>query len=155
MTPNHLSSTLQSHHNWLITTHKGPDGDAVGSVIAWAAYAQQCGKDYQIIFPDQPAAYLCPFLESYHWEVFSLEKKYAGDLLFALDYNTASRVGEEMSAWFENQTLTKVMIDHHLAGRSIAEDVGHRAQLLPGAGIEHHHHIGRCGREPLGGGLAT
>lgn len=113
MTPNHLSTTLQSHHNWIITTHKGPDGDAVGSVVAWAAYALQCKKDYLIIFPDQPAAYLLPFLEAYHWEVFAQEKTYGGDLLFALDYNSSSRVGEEMSNWFDKQTLTKVMLDHH------------------------------------------
>ncbi|MDP4595400.1 MAG: bifunctional oligoribonuclease/PAP phosphatase NrnA [Crocinitomicaceae bacterium] len=113
MTPNHLFSTLESHHNWLITTHKGPDGDAVGSVVAWAAYAAQCGKNYLIVFPDQPAAYLCPFLEGYNWKVFAADQTYSGDLLFALDYNSSSRVGEVMSAWFDNQTLPKVMLDHH------------------------------------------
>jgi phosphoesterase RecJ-like protein len=113
MTQDLLHETLKSQNNWLITTHKGPDGDAVGSVVAWAAYAKQLSKDYLIIFPDQPAAYLCPFLEGYNWEVFSLDKAYSGDLLFALDYNAASRVGEQMAVWFEQQTLTKIMLDHH------------------------------------------
>jgi phosphoesterase RecJ-like protein len=113
MTPNLLSSTLESQQNWLITTHKGPDGDAVGSVVAWAAYAKRCGKNYLILFPDQPAAYLCPFLEGYNWEVFTKDKDYNGDLLFALDYNSSSRLGEEMSGWFDSQTLIKVMFDHH------------------------------------------
>ena len=113
MTPNLLSSTLESQQNWLITTHKGPDGDAVGSVVAWAAYAKRCGKDHLILFPDQPAAYLCPFLEGYNWEVFTASKDYNGDLLFALDYNSSSRLGEEMSGWFDSQTLIKVMFDHH------------------------------------------
>ncbi len=113
MTPNLLSSTLESQQNWLITTHKGPDGDAVGSVVAWAAYAKRCGKDHLILFPDQPAAYLCPFLEGYNWEVFTTDKDYKGDLLFALDYNSSSRLGEEMSVWFDSQTLIKVMFDHH------------------------------------------
>jgi phosphoesterase RecJ-like protein len=113
MTPNLLSSTLESQQNWLITTHKGPDGDAVGSVVAWAAFAKRCGKDHLILFPDQPAAYLCPFLEGYNWEVFTPNKDYKADLLFALDYNSSSRLGEEMSAWFDRQKLIKVMFDHH------------------------------------------
>ena len=113
MTQNLIRSALEQHNKWLITTHKGPDGDAVGSVVAWAAYAKQLSKDYLILFPDQPAAYLCPFLEGYEWAVFSADKAYSGDLLFALDYNAASRVGEQMAVWFEQQTLTKVMLDHH------------------------------------------
>jgi phosphoesterase RecJ-like protein len=113
MTPNLLSSTLESQQNWLITTHKGPDGDAVGSVIAWAAYAKRCSKDYLILFPDQPAAYLCPFLEGYNWEVFDINKAYDFDLLFALDYNAPSRVGQDMSAFVANYPAMKVMMDHH------------------------------------------
>lgn len=121
MTPNALLSTLQSQQNWLITTHKGPDGDAVGSVIAWAAYAQACGKDYLIVFPDQPAAYLCPFLEGYQWEVFQADKHYAFDLLFALDYNAPSRVGQEMSGFVANYPATKVMLDHHPGPEAFCE----------------------------------
>ena len=113
MTPNHLSETLKSQHNWLITTHKGPDGDAVGSVVAWAAYAQVCAKKYLILFPDQPAAYLCPFLEGYNWEVFDADKNYDFDVLFALDYNAPSRVGQDMSSFVANYPAVKVMMDHH------------------------------------------
>lgn len=113
MTPSHLSETLKSQQNWLITTHKGPDGDAVGSVVAWAAYAQVCTKKYLILFPDQPAAYLCPFLEGYNWEVFDADKNYDFDLLFALDYNAPGRVGQDMSSFVANYPAVKVMMDHH------------------------------------------
>jgi phosphoesterase RecJ-like protein len=113
MTQNLLSSTLESQQNWLITTHKGPDGDAVGSVVAWAAYAKRRHKNYLILFPDQPAAYLCPFLEGYNWEVFDVNKAYHYDLLFSLDYNAPSRVGQEMSDFVANYPAVKVMMDHH------------------------------------------
>jgi phosphoesterase RecJ-like protein len=113
MTQNHLSSTLESQQNWLITTHKGPDGDAVGSVVSWAAYAKRCNKNYLILFPDQPAAYLCPFLDAFNWEVFDVNKAYHFDLLFALDYNAPSRVGQDMSAFVANFPAVKVMMDHH------------------------------------------
>lgn len=113
MTYSTLLKQLKSQENWLITTHKGPDGDAVGSVVAWAALAQQLGKSYLIVFPDQPAAYLCPFLESYNWEVFDEEKTYDQQLLFALDYNAPGRVGDNMSGFISSFSAPKIMLDHH------------------------------------------
>lgn len=113
MTQDLLSQTLKSQNNWLITTHKGPDGDAVGSVVAWAAYAKRCNKNYLILFADQPAAYLCPFLEDYNWEVYNAATTYDFDLLFALDYNAPGRVGPEMSDFIAAYPSKKVMMDHH------------------------------------------
>lgn len=108
-----LRVTLEQSEQWLITTHKGPDGDAVGSVVAWAALAEQLKKPYQIIFPDQPAAYLLPFLSDYHWSVFSAENSYSADVLFCLDYNAPGRVGEVMSDFIASFSAQKVMLDHH------------------------------------------
>jgi len=99
MTQNLLRSALEQHNKWLITTHKGPDGDAVGSVVAWAAYAKQLSKDYLILFPDQPAAYLCPFLEGYEWAVFfgrqSLQRR----------FTFCFRLQRSFSAWRANGRL--------------------------------------------------
>ncbi len=108
-----LRVTLEQSKQWLITTHKGPDGDAVGSVVAWAALAQQLNKPYQIIFPDQPAAYLLPFLSAYEWSVFDLTLSYEADIMFCLDYNAPGRVGEQMSDFVSGFEATKVMLDHH------------------------------------------
>lgn len=108
-----LRLTLEQSKQWLITTHKGPDGDAVGSVVAWAALAQQLNKPYQIIFPDQPAAYLLPFLSVYEWSVFDVTLSYEADILFCLDYNAPGRVGEQMSDFVSGFESTKVMLDHH------------------------------------------
>lgn len=108
-----LSALIQSQATWLITTHKGPDGDAIGSVVAMAALAKQLNKPYLILFADQPAAYLCPFLEGYEWELFQAEKTYRFDLLFVLDYNAPSRVGEQMAPFIQGYPTPKVMLDHH------------------------------------------
>lgn len=108
-----LRLTLEQSKQWLITTHKGPDGDAVGSVVAWAALAQQLNKPYQILFPDQPADYLLPFLSAYEWSVFDLTLSYEADILFCLDYNAPGRVGEQMSDFVSGFKSTKVMLDHH------------------------------------------
>ena len=108
-----LRLTIEQSKQWLITTHKGPDGDAVGSVVAWAALAQQLNKPYQIIFPDQPAAYLLPFLSAYEWSVFDVTLSYEADILFCLDYNAPGIVGEQMSDFVSGFESTKVMLDHH------------------------------------------
>lgn len=108
-----FKTIIESQGSWLITTHKGPDGDAVGSVVAWAAFARLLQKDYLILFPDQPAAYLCPFLSDYNWAVFSAEANYQYDVLFALDYNASNRVGSEMSQFLTQVSAVKVMLDHH------------------------------------------
>ena len=108
-----LRLTIEQSKQWLITTHKGPDGDAVGSVVAWAALAQQLNKPYQILFPDQPAAYLLPFLSAYEWSVFDVTLSYEADILFCLDYNAPGRVGEQMSDFVSGFESTKVMLDHH------------------------------------------
>lgn len=113
MTNQDLKTALQQHHHWLITTHKGPDGDAVGSVVAWAELAKQLNKSYQILFADQPAAFLCPFLEGFNWSVFDAQANYHHDILFALDYNAPSRVGDSMSQLLTNSSAFKVMLDHH------------------------------------------
>ncbi len=108
-----LKAQLEKATNWLITTHKGPDGDAVGSVLAWATLAQQMQKPYLILFPDQPAAYLLPFLSQVKWEVYELEKAYQADAIFCLDYNAPSRVGGKMQDFVASFPATKVMLDHH------------------------------------------
>ena len=113
MINNTLASLLEQHDKWLITTHKGPDGDAIGSVVAWAEYARQNKKEYLILLADQPPSFLLPFLSDYHWEVYVPNTDYIYELIFALDYNAPQRVGEQMSNFIEHTSGVKIMIDHH------------------------------------------
>ncbi|MFM8596011.1 MAG: DHH family phosphoesterase [Flavobacteriales bacterium] len=124
-----LRATLEQSEQWLITTHKGPDGDAVGSVVAWAALAEQLKKPYHIIFPDQPADYLLPFLADYHWSVYATENSYTADVLFCLDYNAPGRVGEVMSDFIVSFSATKVMLDHHPGPDAFCDFVVSKPQL--------------------------
>ena len=43
---------LQSSENIVITCHKGPDGDAIGSSLALYLYLKKQGKKAMIIVPD-------------------------------------------------------------------------------------------------------
>ena len=49
---NTLNGLIQAARNIVICCHKSPDGDAIGSSLAWAEYLRQVGKEPLIIVPD-------------------------------------------------------------------------------------------------------
>ena len=95
-----LNQLIASADTILITCHKSPDGDAIGSCLAWAEYLRTCEKEAIVIVPDQYPDFLqwLPNTEKIvrydkHPEKCDMLFKIA-DLVFCLDYNTPSRVDE-------------------------------------------------------------
>ena len=114
-----LSHLISDAKNIIITCHKSPDGDAIGSTLGWAEYLRSIGKEPTIIVPDQYPDFLSwiPNTEKIvrydkHPEKCDMLFKIA-DLIFSLDYNTTSRV-DEMEKALVSSTAPKVLIDHHL-----------------------------------------
>ena len=114
-----LSHLISDAKNIIITCHKSPDGDAIGSTLGWAEYLRSIGKEPTIIVPDQYPDFLSwiPNTEKIvrydkHPEKCDMLFKIA-DLIFCLDYNTISRV-DEMEKALVSSTAPKVLIDHHL-----------------------------------------
>ena len=113
-----LSHLISDAKNIIITCHKSPDGDAIGSTLGWAEYLRSIGKEPTIIVPDQypdflkwmPTEKIVRFDK--HPEKCDMLFKIA-DLVFCLDYNTTSRV-DEMEKALVSSTAPKVLIDHHL-----------------------------------------
>ena len=103
----------------LVVCHKSPDGDAIGSSLAWAEFLRQRGKDATVMVPDQYPDFLkwLPNTDKIvrydkHPEKGDMLLKIA-DLVFCLDFNTPSRV-DEMEQSLVNSPAKKVLIDHHL-----------------------------------------
>ena len=114
-----LSQLISDSQNIIITCHQSPDGDAIGSSLAWASYLWSLGKEVTIIVPDQYPDFLLwlPNTEKIvrydkHREKCDMLLKIA-DLVFCLDYNTPSRVDEMEQALLDIQA-PRVLIDHHL-----------------------------------------
>jgi phosphoesterase RecJ-like protein len=114
-----LSQLISVSQNIIITCHQSPDGDAIGSSLAWASYLGSLGKEVTIIVPDQYPDFLLwlPNTEKIvrynkHREKCDMLLKIA-DLVFCLDYNTPSRV-DEMQQTLLNTQAKRVLIDHHL-----------------------------------------
>lgn len=111
-----LRTHITESQKVFITTHKSPDGDAIGSVVSWYFFFKNLGKEAHVIVPDRPADFLLPFLKDVEYSIFDQglnENISEYDTLFCLDYNGASRVGKEMESFVLEFPSAKIMIDHH------------------------------------------
>ena len=102
----------------VITTHKGPDGDAIGSSLAMSYFLKQLGHNVNIIAPNNYADFL-------HWmpgneEILIYEENENkaqnitknADLIFIMDLNHISRVGDFQESLSKANSI-KILIDHH------------------------------------------
>jgi phosphoesterase RecJ-like protein len=111
-------SLVRDNERFFITTHMGPDGDALGSQIALGGFLEKMGKEAAMINTDAPPYNLdwLPGAESV--EVFdgSLHQHEAlaeADVVFVLDANDEERLGN-LGSMVRQARGTKVIIDHHL-----------------------------------------
>ena len=113
-----LKKAILDCRNPIITTHKGPDGDAIGSSVAWYHFLKKLDKKPILVLPDAPPSFLLPFLEDVEYLVHDSEvepfiNSKESNLLFCLDYNSANRVGSKMETFVRSFSEEKIMIDHH------------------------------------------
>lgn len=102
-----------------ILTHSNPDGDAMGSSLAWCNVLSQLGKTVRVIIPNNCPEYL-QWLQGYrtHTLIFDKNKDEAcdfiakSDLFFCLDFNTFTRV-EELGTLVLQTKKPLTLIDHH------------------------------------------
>lgn len=115
-----LKENINNSNRIVICCHKSPDGDALGSSLAWAEYLRTQGKEPDIIVPDAYPDFLqwLPGTERIirydkHAADKADEMLQKADLIFCLDFNGTNRV-DEMKYALEQSPAHKVMIDHHL-----------------------------------------
>lgn len=115
-----LKENIDNSNRIVICCHKSPDGDALGSSLAWAEYLRTQGKEPDIIVPDAYPDFLqwLPGTERIirydkHAADKADEMLQKADLIFCLDFNGTNRV-DEMKYALEQSPAHKVMIDHHL-----------------------------------------
>ena len=115
-----LKENIANSNHIVICCHKSPDGDALGSSLAWAEYLRTQGKEPEIVVPDAYPDFLqwLPGTERVvRYDKHAADKADAllagADLIFCLDFNGTDRV-DEMRGALEQATARKIMIDHHL-----------------------------------------
>lgn len=117
-----LKSRIASASSVVVTSHRSPDGDAIGSSLALQHLLKGMGVNSTVVMPDMYAKFL-HWMPGHQNVVFHDEEPdranaaLAGaDLLFCLDYNAPSRAGrlsESVEAACANEATFVVMVDHH------------------------------------------
>ncbi|MEX2349331.1 MAG: bifunctional oligoribonuclease/PAP phosphatase NrnA [Flavobacteriaceae bacterium] len=113
-----LKALLNTPRKIAILGHKNPDGDALGSTLALSLFLKKQGHDAQVIVPNDFPDFLkwLPQAESILVHEKDTEKAEAFlndvDLVFTLDFNSFSRVGN-LEHVLQKLTTPFVMIDHH------------------------------------------
>ncbi len=116
-----LSNLLQTPQRIVILSHTNPDGDAIGSSLAWAEILRKQGHRVDCIVPNKYPYYLdfmpnCQSIINYKndTEGRASEAVRSADIIFCLDFHTMSRLEGLSDLIDENQRARRVLIDHHL-----------------------------------------
>lgn len=105
----------------VIVSHTNPDGDAIGSSLAWAEALEALGHHVTCIVPNRPPYFLNWMPRIQEVVIFKQEAERAqaaleeADLLFCLDFNAISRLEILSETIAANQSARRILIDHHLS----------------------------------------
>lgn len=116
-----LRELLLVPQNIVILSHTNPDGDAIGSSLAWAEVLSSKGHNVKCIVPNRFPYYLEFMPNSSSVVIYKDDKDGStndmvrrADIIFCLDFHTMSRLDGLSDVIDENQHAKRVLIDHHL-----------------------------------------
>ncbi|MFC6996078.1 DHH family phosphoesterase [Rufibacter roseus] len=122
-----LKELLATPKKVMITTHHKPDADALGSSLGLSGYLKKKGHQVQVITPSDYPSFLNWMSGNDEVLVYSpkVDKQaqaiiQEADVIFCLDFNHLGRINE-LGAYIEKATATKVLIDHHLQPDTFAD----------------------------------
>lgn len=99
----------------LITTHKNPDGDAIGSSLGWFNFLKKLGKNVRVIYRDR-----IPFFFDFLPGVDKVEVKEEIDEEF--DWVVITDVSDPKRTGFESIPAKKsLVIDHHITAEPFTD----------------------------------
>ena len=113
-----LKQLLSEKKNIVITVHRGPDGDAMGSGLGLYNILIQEGYNVSVVTPNDYASFLHWLPGNENVIVFTEEEEKAteitekADLIFLLDFGQISRL-DTYANIVQTAMAKKVMIDHH------------------------------------------
>ena len=102
----------------VITIHRGPDGDAIGSGLGWKHILTNAGISATVIAPDAYPEFLKWLPGNDELIIYESQKEAAqnaidaADLIFCLDFNSPQRMGE-LAEPITKANKPIVVIDHH------------------------------------------
>lgn len=123
-----LKAFLSIPRDIVITTHRNPDGDAMGASLALFHYFNEMGHTVRVIAPSEHPDFLAWMPGASEILIFDVHTEQGtewlqrADMIFALDYNDLERV-DKMGEVIAPLSCPKVLIDHHLYPEPFADYV--------------------------------
>ncbi|MBO7265669.1 MAG: bifunctional oligoribonuclease/PAP phosphatase NrnA [Alistipes sp.] len=116
-----LKEQLATPQSIVILSHTNPDGDAIGSSLAWAEILRKQGHQVTCIVPNRYPYYLEFMPNISDIVVFKNDDKGVAkealrraDIIFCLDFHLLSRLEQLGDIIDDNQHAKRILIDHHL-----------------------------------------
>ena len=103
----------------VITTHRNPDGDAIGSSLGLYHFLKQLGHSIHMISPSEYPDSFSWMPEVEQFVIYDIDPDYSkklveqAEIIFFLDFNGLDRI-DKLGEIIAPVNATKVMIDHHL-----------------------------------------
>lgn len=108
-----LKEYLETHDNYLILTHKSPDGDTLGAGFGLCGYLRDAGKKANVLNSESfPLRYKFLY-EGYYVQEFEPQS------VIAVDIADTQLLGSHLAAFAEEGAID-VCIDHHISNKFYA-----------------------------------
>ena len=121
-----LKAILSVPKDIVITTHRNPDGDAIGSTLALYHYLNKHGHTVRMISPSEYPDFLSWMCEVDQIIIYDIDAEQSAelinraDIIFCLDFNSLDRI-DKVGELIAPTKSVKVMIDHHLYPEDFAD----------------------------------
>ena len=110
-----IDALIKDSKSILLLTHEEPDGDAIGSVLAFYHYLTSIDKTVDMVILDIPKVF--NFLSSIDRVVDTTDKEY--DLGIVVDCSTKERIGQREEIF--SRCKKTIAIDHHISNTKYAD----------------------------------
>ena len=110
-----IKKLIDESNSILLLTHESPDGDAIGSVLAFYHYLISINKSVDMVILDIPKVF--DFLSSINRVVDNTDKSY--DLGIVLDCASKERIGQKEDLF--SRCKNTICIDHHISNTNYCD----------------------------------
>jgi phosphoesterase RecJ-like protein len=110
---NDITRLILDHNDFLVTSHTHPDGDSIGSQLAFASVLKDLGKRVLIADHD-PLPKRYQFLSGSAGVMNSIPNGYTCDVVFVLDSASLARIGSILDQ-IPVKDVIIANIDHHVS----------------------------------------
>ena len=123
-----FKTLLSTPRDVVITSHRNPDGDAIGSSLAMYHYLKRKGHVVQVMFPSEYPINFVWMSEADRILIHDIDPETCdamlkkADVIFSLDYNALDRI-DKMGEVISKLECPKVLVDHHLYPENFADFV--------------------------------